>query len=157
MERLYWGVRSGLLLGDEESVDLFEYVEAGLVITLDHGLLFIFVGVVLRLVQDETDDVAGDEASRLLYHDWSFWRLTMDMVCCRPCWGLGYSIAGVRHGEFEACCMAAVFGYDGVGQVTGSQVVGYSRVGGCGYSRGVYSEGQVKRVETAKEGRIKSK
>jgi hypothetical protein len=30
----------------------------------------------------------------------------MDMVCCRLYWGLGYCIAGVRHGEFEACCIA---------------------------------------------------
>lgn len=70
VERLYCGVLSGLLWGDEESVDLFEYSEEGLVMTLDHGLLFIFVGVVLRLVADETDEVAGDEAPRVLYH-WS--------------------------------------------------------------------------------------
>lgn len=30
----------------------------------------------------------------------------MDMVCWRLYWGLGYCIAGVRHGEFEACCIA---------------------------------------------------
>jgi hypothetical protein len=56
-------------LGDDESEDLLEYVEAGLTITLDHGLLFVVVGVVLRLVADDTDEVVGDAVSRLLYHD----------------------------------------------------------------------------------------
>lgn len=46
-----------------------EYVEAGLTITFDHGLLFVVVGVVLRLVADETDEVVGDSVSRPLYHD----------------------------------------------------------------------------------------
>lgn len=71
IDRLCCGVRSGLPFGDTDPVDLLEYVEAGLVITFDHGLLFILVGVVLRLVADETDEVAGEDALRLLYHDWS--------------------------------------------------------------------------------------
>jgi hypothetical protein len=31
----------------------------------------------------------------------------MDMVCWRLYWGFGCSIACVRHGEFETCCIAA--------------------------------------------------
>lgn len=64
---VYCGVRFGLSLGDE-LVEWLEYVEPGLaMIMLDHGLLFV-VGVVLRLVQDETDEAVGDEGPRLLYH-----------------------------------------------------------------------------------------
>jgi hypothetical protein len=66
---VYCGVSFGLPFGDDESFDLLEYVEAGLIITFDHGLLFVVVGVVLRLVADETDEVVGDAVSRLLYHD----------------------------------------------------------------------------------------
>jgi hypothetical protein len=65
---LYCGVWFGLPFGDDGLVDLLEYVELGLVITLDHGLLFVVVGVVLRLVQDETDEAVGDEGPRFLYH-----------------------------------------------------------------------------------------
>lgn len=64
---MYCGVRFGLSLGDE-LVDLLEYDEPGLaMIMLDHGLLFVVVGVVLLLVHDDTDEGDGDEA-RLLYH-----------------------------------------------------------------------------------------
>lgn len=66
---VYCGVCFGLPLGDDESDDLLEYVEAGLIITFDHGLLFVVVGVVLRLVADEADETVGDAVSRLLYHD----------------------------------------------------------------------------------------
>jgi hypothetical protein len=46
----------------------------------------------------------GEEGPRLAYPSC---RLTMEIVCWRLYWGLGYSIAGFRHGEFEPCCMAA--------------------------------------------------
>lgn len=65
---VYCGVRFGLSFGDE-LVDWLEYAEPGLVmIIFDHGLLFVVVGVVLRLVQDETEEAVGDEGPRLLYH-----------------------------------------------------------------------------------------
>lgn len=64
---VYCGVRFGLSLGDE-LVDFVEYVELGLAMMLDHGLLFVVVGVVLRLVQDETDDAVGDDGPRFVYH-----------------------------------------------------------------------------------------
>ena len=65
---MYCGVRFGLSLGDE-LVDLLEYDEPGLAtIMFDHGLLFVVVGVVLRLVQEDTDEAVGDEGPRLLYH-----------------------------------------------------------------------------------------
>jgi hypothetical protein len=68
VDRLYCGVWFGLLFGDEELVDLVEVVEAGLAMTFDHGLLFVVVGVVLRLVQDEADEAVGDVGPRLVYH-----------------------------------------------------------------------------------------
>ena len=64
---MYCGVRFGLSLGDE-LVDLLEYVEPGLAMMFDQGLLFVVVGVVLLLVQDDTDEAVGDEGPRLLYH-----------------------------------------------------------------------------------------
>lgn len=82
VDRLYCGVRFGECLGDE-LVDLFEYDEVGLEIMFDHGLLFVVVGVVLRLpvVQDETDEAVGDEGPRLEYHVASSCKLTMEIVC----------------------------------------------------------------------------
>jgi hypothetical protein len=60
------GVRFGLSFGDE-LVEFGETVELGLVITLDQGFLSWFgamVGVVLRLVAEDTDDAAGDGGPR---------------------------------------------------------------------------------------------
>lgn len=74
---------------------------------LDHGWLCVVVGVVLRLVHEDTEDAVGDEGPRLLYHVASSCRLTMEMVCWRLYWGFGYSTAGFRHGELELCCIAA--------------------------------------------------
>jgi hypothetical protein len=74
---------------------------------LDHGLLFVVVGVELLLVQDETDEAVGEDGVRFEYHVASSCRLTIEMVCCRLYWGLGYSAVGFRHGEFELCCIAA--------------------------------------------------
>ena len=83
MDRLvYLGVWLGLSRG-EESGDLLEEVELGLVMMLDQGLLLTVVGVALRLVQDEADEAVGDDGPRLVYHVGSSWRLTMEMVCCR--------------------------------------------------------------------------
>lgn len=65
---VYCGVRFGLSFG-EELADLLEYVEAGLVMMFDHGLLFVVVGVVLLLVEVETEDAVGDEGPRFEYHD----------------------------------------------------------------------------------------
>ena len=84
---VYCGVRLGLSLGDEPA-DLLEYVEFGLAMIFDHGLLLTVVGVRLRLVCDETDDAVGEEP-RFVYQVWSSWRLTMEMVCWRLYWGLG--------------------------------------------------------------------
>jgi hypothetical protein len=47
----------------------------------DHGLLFIAVGVEVRLVLDETDEAVGDDGPRLLYHVASSCKFTMDIVC----------------------------------------------------------------------------
>jgi hypothetical protein len=100
------GVWFGLSFGEEE-VDFPEFVEAGLAMLFNHGLLVLEpVGVALRLVQDETDDAVGDGGPRE-YHVCSSCRLTMDTVCCRLYCGLVYSDAGVRQGEPEVCCMAA--------------------------------------------------
>jgi hypothetical protein len=85
---VYCGVRLGLSLGDE-FVDLLEYVEAGLVIMLDHGLLFVAVGVEVRLVLDETEEAVGDDGPRFVYQVASSCRFTMEMVCWRLYWGLG--------------------------------------------------------------------
>jgi hypothetical protein len=46
---VYCGVRFGLPMGDG-LVELLEYVEAGLEMMFDHGLLFVAVGVELRLL-----------------------------------------------------------------------------------------------------------
>lgn len=56
---------------------------------LDQGLLLVVVGVALRLVQEETEEAVGDEGPRFVYHVWSSWRLTMDMVWDKLYWGLG--------------------------------------------------------------------
>lgn len=65
---VYCGVRFGLSLGE----DLFEFVEMvelelGLAITLDQGL-FDVVGVILRLVVEDTEEAVGDGHPRLAYH-----------------------------------------------------------------------------------------
>lgn len=68
---MYCGVRLGLSFGDELA-ELPEYEELGLVIILDHGLLFVVVGVARPLVAEETDEAVGDDGPRLLvYHVWS--------------------------------------------------------------------------------------
>jgi hypothetical protein len=78
---VYCGVRFGLSLGDELG-DLLEYMELGLdIMLLDHGLLFVAVGVGLRLAQEETDEAVGEEGPRLAYHVASSCKLTIDMVC----------------------------------------------------------------------------
>ena len=79
VDRLYCGVRFGLCLGDE-LVDLLEYDEVGLEMMFDHGLLFVVVGVVLRL-QEETSEIVGDEGPRLAYQVASSCKLTIEMVC----------------------------------------------------------------------------
>lgn len=106
VDRLYCGVRFGLSFG-EELFDLLEYDELGLEIMLDHGLLLMFVGVVLPLVQDDTDEAVGDEGPRLPYHVASSCKLTIEIVCERLYWGFGCSTTGFRHGEFELCCIPA--------------------------------------------------
>jgi hypothetical protein len=108
VDRLYCGVRFGLSFGDE-LVDLVEWVELGLEMMLDHGLLFTVVGVVLRLVLVETDEAVGDDGLRFGYHGASSCKLTIEMVCWRLYCGFGYSTAGFRHGELELCCIAAGF------------------------------------------------
>lgn len=67
---VYCGVRFGLSLGDE-LLDVLEYVEDGLAMTFDQGLLLVVVGVVLRLVQEDTEEAVGDDGRLLLYHVWS--------------------------------------------------------------------------------------
>lgn len=67
VDRLYCGVRFGLSLGDELS-DLVEYEDSGLVIMLDHGLLFVVVGVARPLVAEDTDEAVGEDGPRLVYH-----------------------------------------------------------------------------------------
>jgi len=81
------GVRFGLSLGEEPD-DFPEYVEVGLAMLFNHGLLVLEpVGVALRLVQDETEEAVGDGGPRV-YHVCSSCRLTMDTVCCRLYCGL---------------------------------------------------------------------
>lgn len=75
---VYGGVRVGLFLGDCFG-DLLEATELGLVMTFDHGLLFVVVGVVLRLVDVETEEDVGEGAR--LYQVDSSCRFTMDIVC----------------------------------------------------------------------------
>jgi hypothetical protein len=82
VERLvYCGVRFGLSPGDElvEVVDLAEVVELGLDITFDQGL-FEIVGVVLRLLVEDTEEAVGDGGPRLKLHAGSSRRFTMDKV-----------------------------------------------------------------------------
>jgi hypothetical protein len=77
---------------------------------LTHGLLVLLeVGVVLRLVlvHEETEEDVGDGGPRV-YHGPSC-RLAIDTVCWRLYCGLAYSLAWVRQGEFEVCCMATDF------------------------------------------------
>lgn len=76
---VYGGVRVGLCLGDD-SGDLLEARELGLVMTFDQGLLFVVVGVALRLVDVDTEDDVGEDGPRL-YQDGSSCRLTMEIVC----------------------------------------------------------------------------
>ncbi len=73
---VYGGVRVGLCLGDDPG----EFTELGLVITLDQGLLFVVVGVALRLVEVDTEDAVGEEGPRLNQVG-SSCRLTMEIVC----------------------------------------------------------------------------
>lgn len=75
---VYGGVRVGLCFGDDFG-DLLEATELGLVITFDHGLLLVVVGVALRLVEVDTEDAVGEEGP-LLYHVGSSWRFTIDIV-----------------------------------------------------------------------------
>jgi hypothetical protein len=103
------GVRFGLSFG-EEPFDLPEYVELGLVMLFNQGLLVLApVGVALRLVDPETVEAVGEggQGGPRVYQVCSSWRLTMDTVCCRLYCGFAYSGAGVRHGELELCCIAA--------------------------------------------------
>ena len=51
---VYGGVRVGLCFGE------FVATELGLVITFDHGLLLMVVGVALRLVDVDTEDAVGE-------------------------------------------------------------------------------------------------
>lgn len=85
---VYCGVRFGLSLGEEELewVELADMVELGLDMTLAQGLLVV-VGVVLRLVVEDTDEAVGDGGPRL-YHVGSSCRFTMDIVCWRLYCGL---------------------------------------------------------------------
>lgn len=83
---VYCGVRFGLSLGDEFA-DLPEYVELGLDMMFDHGLLFVAVGVGLRLVHDETEEAVGEDGPRFVYHVASSCKLTIEIVCWRLYWG----------------------------------------------------------------------
>lgn len=65
---VYCGVRFGLSFGDEPA-ELLEYIELGLVMIFDHGLLFVVVGVVLRLVDVDAEEAVGEDGPRLEYHD----------------------------------------------------------------------------------------
>jgi hypothetical protein len=58
---------------------MVEPPELGLDMTLAQGL-FVVVGVVLRLVVEETDEAVGDGGPRL-YHVGSSFRFTIEMVC----------------------------------------------------------------------------
>lgn len=76
---VYGGVRVGLCLGDE-SGDLLEASELGLVMTFDQGLLFVVVGVALRLVDVDTEEDVGEDGPRL-YQVGSSCKLTIEIVC----------------------------------------------------------------------------
>lgn len=76
---VYGGVRVGLCFGDA-SGDLLEASELGLVITFDQGLLFVVVGVALRLVDVDTEEDVGEDGPRL-YQVGSSCKLTMEIVC----------------------------------------------------------------------------
>lgn len=78
---MYGGVRIGLSLGDDFG-DLFAATEPGVIMTFDQGLLFVVVGVALRLVEVETEDDVGEEGPRL-YQVGSSCKLTIDIVCER--------------------------------------------------------------------------
>jgi hypothetical protein len=78
---VYGGVRAGLCFGDDVG-DLIEASELGLVMTLDQGLLFVVVGVALRLVDVETEEDVGEDGPRL-YQVGSSCKLTMEIVCDR--------------------------------------------------------------------------
>jgi hypothetical protein len=69
----------GCELGDA-SDDLLEASELGLVITFDQGLLFVVVGVALRLVDVDTEEDVGEDGPRL-YQVGSSCKLTMEIVC----------------------------------------------------------------------------
>ena len=95
---VYGGVRVGLCFGESVATEL------GLIITFDHGLLLVVVGVALRLVDVDTEDAVGEDGPRL-YQVGSSCKLTIDIVCDRLYWALGGSPDGVRHGEFDECCI----------------------------------------------------
>lgn len=78
---VYCGVRFGLSLG-EEFVELVDMVEPGLAITLDQGL-FDVVGVLLRLVVEETEEAVGEGGPRVGYQVGSSCRFSMDIVWLR--------------------------------------------------------------------------
>jgi hypothetical protein len=125
---VYCGVRLGLSFGDELA-DLLEYVEPGLEMMFDHGLLFTAVGVGLRLVQDETDEAVGEDGPRFVYHVVSSCKLTMEMVCWRLYCGFEYSTAGFRHGEFALCCITDCKSENPIYQVSKGQPTSSVAVG----------------------------
>jgi hypothetical protein len=83
---------------------VFIATEFGPVITFDQGLLLVVVGVALRLVDVDTEDAVGEDGPRL-YQVGSSCKLTMDIVCDRLYWALEGSPDGIRHGEFDECCI----------------------------------------------------
>lgn len=76
------GVRFGLSLGELlDWSECMELVELGLFMTCDHGFfVFVFVGVALRLAEEETDEEVGEDGPRE-YQVGSSCKFTMDMVC----------------------------------------------------------------------------
>lgn len=76
---VYGGVRVGLCWG-VDCGDLLKAAELGFVITFDQGLLFVVVGVALRLVDVETEEAVGEDGPRL-YQVGSSCKLTMEIVC----------------------------------------------------------------------------
>lgn len=80
-DRLYCGVRLGLLLGDE-LLDLVVLLGRGLPQGLLHGLLDT-VGVVLLVVSTDTSERDGEGGPLLGAHAFPSCRFTIDAVCCR--------------------------------------------------------------------------
>lgn len=102
------GVWFGLSLG-EELAELLDWVDAGLDMVFNHGLLVLLLetGVALRLVEEDIEDAVGEGGPREYQLEDSSCKLTMDMVVCKLYCGLAYSEAGVRHG-LELCCIFGV-------------------------------------------------